>query len=360
MRVLAVTTCSDRPEAETFIGLKKKGVDIEVMCSTESLFYQHLKDSGVTVTDFEVRSRIDLPAIQAIRRRLTVERFDILHGFNNQTISNALLAATGLPVKVIAYRGIVANVSFFNPGSWMTYLHPKVDHVVCVAEAVRQYFLTMRFLWMRLPPEKFITIYKGHSLDWYKAQPKDLSEFGIPEQAFVVGCITNYRPRKGIEVLIDAARYLTPSAPVHFLLVGHMDSPRLSKHIEQSPMKNRIHLTGYRRDAPTLMASCDAYVLPALRREGLPKGVIEAMAYAVPPVVTDSGGSPELIEDGISGLIVPPGDPRAIGAALTQLLDHPDLRHRMGTNARERIRSHFCIEDTINNTFNLYNRLLSA
>ena len=358
MRVLAVTTCSDRPEAETFIGLKQKGVDIEVMCSTESLFYQHLKDSGVTVTDFEVRGRIDLPAIQAIRRRLTAGRFDILHGFNNQTISNALLAATGLPVKVIAYRGIVSNVSFFNPGSWMTYLHPKVDHVICVAEAVRQYFLNMRFLWMRLPPEKFITIYKGHSLDWYQAQPKDLSEFGIPEHAFVVGCITNYRPRKGIEVLVEAARYLPPDAPVHFLLVGHMGSAKLAKHIEQSPMKNRIHLTGYRLDAPALMASCDAYVLPALRREGLPKGVIEAMAYGVPPVVTDSGGSPELIEDGISGLIVPPGDPGAIGAALRQLLDQPDLRRRMGKNAQKRIRTHFCIEDTINNTLILYKQLV--
>jgi glycosyltransferase involved in cell wall biosynthesis len=360
MRVLAITTCSDRPEAETFIGLKKRGVDIEVMCSTESLYYQNLKDSGVPVTDFEVRGRIDLAAIRAIRQHLQTQQFDILHGFNNQTISNALLAATGLPVKVIAYRGIVANVSFFNPGSWMTYLHPKVDNVVCVAEAVRQYFLHMRFLWLRLPPEKFITIYKGHSLDWYQAQPKDLSEFGIPGQAFVVGCITNYRPRKGIEVLIDAARYLPPSAPVHFLLVGHMDSPRLAQHVEQSPMKNRIHLTGYRLDAPALMASCAAYVLPALRREGLPKGVIEAMAYGVPPVVTDSGGSPELIENGISGLIVPPGDPRAIGTALTQLLDQPDLRRRMGDCARERIRAHFCIDDTIVNTFNLYKRLLSA
>jgi glycosyltransferase involved in cell wall biosynthesis len=108
------------------------------------------------------------------------------------------------------------------------------------------------------------------------------------------------------------------------------------------------------------MASCDAYVLPALRREGLPKGVIEAMVYGVPPVVTDSGGSPELIEDGSSGLVVPPGDPRAIGAALSQLIDQPALRRRMGNNARERIRSHFRIEDTINKTFNLYKQLLPA
>ncbi len=357
MRVLAITTHSDRPEAETFIGLTKYGVDLEVMCASDSRFYGHLKDSGVMVTELEVSRRIDIPAIRAIRSRLKDRDFDIIHGFNNKTIANAVLAATGLPVKVVAYRGIVENVSFFNPGSWMTYLNPKVDRVVCVAEAVRKFFLNMRFLGMRLPAEKFITIYKGHSLDWYNDQPADLGEFNIPENAFVVGCIANYRPRKGINVMVDAARYLSPEELVHFLLVGDMHSTKLTKQINKSPFRHAIHRTGYRFDAPALMASCDAYVLPALRREGLPKGVIEAMAYAVPPIVTDSGGSPELIEDRLSGLIVPSGNARAIAEAITFLLENPDARRQIGINARERIGSHFRIEKTVEKTYRLYEQL---
>lgn len=357
MRVLAVTTRSDRPEAETFIGLTKYGVDLEVMCSPGALFYSHLKASGVRVTDLEVNSRIDSTAIQAIRGKLKSRAFHIVHGFDNKTVANAVLAASGLPVKVIAYRGIVGNVSFFNPGSWMTYLNPKVDRVVCVAEAVRAFFLNMRILWMRLPAEKFVTIYKGHSLDWYHDPPADLAEFNIPKNAFVVGCIANYRPRKGIEILVEAARYFQHGQPVHFLLVGNMNSDRLARQIQKSAVKHTIHLAGYRLDAPALMASCSTYVLPSLRREGLPKGVIEAMAYAVPPIVTDSGGSPELIEDRISGLVVPSGDARAIAKAIEFLLENPDARRQIGKNARMRIGSHFRIEKTVEETYRLYRQL---
>jgi glycosyltransferase involved in cell wall biosynthesis len=188
----------------------------------------------------------------------------------------------------------------------------------------------------------------------------DLEQFGIPPQAFVVGCVANYRPRKGIEVLIDAARYLPPQPPVHLLLVGDMASQKLKNKIQSSPLRQCIHVPGYRSDAPALMAGCDAYVLPALRREGLPKGVIEAMCYGVPPIVTDAGGSPELIEDGISGLVVPPGNAAAIAEALSYLAENPDARRRMGTQARQRIADRFRHEDTVEKTFRLYTELIGA
>ncbi|UCD32294.1 MAG: glycosyltransferase, partial [Desulfobacterales bacterium] len=151
--------------------------------------------------------------------------------------------------------------------------------------------------------------------------------------------------------------YLPPELPVHFLLVGNMDSAKLTKQINKSPLKHAIHRTGYRFDAPALMASCDAYVLPALKREGLPKGVIEAMAYAVPPIVTDSGGSPELIEDQFSGLIIPSGNVRALAEAITFLMKNPDIRRQIGKNAKERIGNYFRIEKTVEETYRLYEQL---
>jgi len=359
MRVLCVTGHSDRPESETFIGLKKMGVDIQVACPSSAPHYQRIAQSGIPVTNLKPKGRADRKAIGCIRRLIVEKEIDLLHLFNNRAVSNGILAARKLPVKVIAYRGIVANVSFLNPASWMTYLHPKVDHIVCVAEAVRRYFLDMKCLWLRVPADKPVTIYKGHSLDWYQETPADLSEFGIPQNAFVVGSTANFRPRKGIHVLVEAMRFLPEALPIHLLLIGHMNDAGLLKQIEASPMQNRIHLAGYRADSPALQAACNTVILPALRREGLPKVVIEAMAYGIPPVVTDSGGSPELVEDGISGIVVTPGDSKAIAKAILCLVKDPILRATMGKKARERIATHFRIDDTIQQTLELYTGILS-
>lgn len=360
MQVLCITGHSDRPEAETFIGLNKKGIQMHILCPESAPHYGRLINAGVQVTPFELKNRIDLDGIRKIRALLLKNNISILHLFNNKAVSNGILAARKLPVKIIAYRGIVANVSFFNPMSWMTYLNPNVDRIVCVAEAVRRYLLEMRLLWHKIPRVRPVTIYKGHSLDWYQEKPSGLKEFDIPKNAFVVGCTANMRPRKGIHVLIDAANHLPEGLPIHFLLIGHMDSSKLLKQIQKSKYKSNIHLAGFRKDAPSLQAACNAIVLPALRREGLPKVVIEAMAYGVAPVVTNSGGSPELIENNKSGLIVPPGDAKAISEAILMMFHDPSLCKKLGENAKTRIAENFRIEDTISQTRKLYETLLTS
>jgi glycosyltransferase involved in cell wall biosynthesis len=360
MKVLCVTGHSDRPEAETFIGLKGRGVDIQIVCPSDAPHYSRLAQAGLPVVGLAPQGRIDRPMVARLRRMLIQEKIDILHLFNNRAVSNGIMAARGLPVKIVAYRGIVGNVSFFNPASWMTYLHPRVDRIICVAEAVRQYFLQMKFLSLRVPPEKPVTIYKGHHLDWYTAPPADLNQFGIPEGAFVVCCTANFRPRKGLHFLIEATHLLQEIKSCHLLLIGKMKASGLLELIEKSPMKDRIHLAGFRTDAPAVQGACDVAVLPAVKREGLPKVVIEAMAYGTVPVVTDSGGSPELIEDGISGLIVPPRDASAIAGAISYLYRHPGRRKTMGEHARDRIKNDFRIEETIEQTFFLYRQLLAS
>ena len=265
----------------------------------------------------------------------------------------------GLPVRIVAYRGIVGNVSFADPVSWLRFLNPRIAKIICVAEAVRRYFLEMRPAFLRIPADRLVTIHKGHSLDWYREPPADLAALGIPHGAFVVGCVANYRPRKGIDLLVDAVARLPRSLNVHLLLVGDMSAPRLTEAIERSGAADRVHRVGYRADAPALAAACDVFALPSTRREGLARSLIEAMAYGVAPVVTDCGGSPELVIDGQSGLIVPPGDAGALAAALARLHDDPELRGRLGSAARERIRRDFRIEDTIERTIGVYERVLA-
>lgn len=357
IKVLCVTSHSDRPEAETFIGLQSLGFDIRVLSSPHARHYERLRGASVPVEPLEPNKRIDKAAVARIRREIDAQGTQILHLFNNKAVLNGLIAARGRDVKIIAYRGIVGNVAFANPFSWLRYLNPRVDRIICVAEAVRRYFLDMRLLGLRVAPDKPVTIYKGHSLDWYRDAPADLGAVGVPEGAFTIGCVANYRPRKGVDVLIDAFNHLPRAAPIHLLLVGDMRNRKLLAKIAASPLADRIHVLGYRNDAPSLVAACNAAVLPSLRREGLPKTVIEAMVYAVPPIVTNVGGSPELVEHQRSGLIVPPGDPEALARAIETLRREPALAESYGRAARRRIAEHFPITKTIHATAELYREL---
>ncbi len=205
-----------------------------------------------------------------------------------------------------------------------------------------------------------MTIHKGHKLEWYTETPANLAEFGIGADAFVIGCTANYRPRKGIDFLIEAFDALPADIPAHLLLVGRMDAAALTRRIERSPVGHRIHRAGFRTDAPRLSAACDVFCMPSTKREGLARSIIEAMAYRVPPIVTDSGGSPELVVDGVSGIVVPPRDAGAIAAAIETLYRDPERRRRMGEAARQRIGRDFRNEDTVRKTIALYRELVPS
>ena len=334
------------------------GIGITVVCPADHPNHQVLRDAGVPTVDIRLPQNFDKAGIAALHEELVRGRYHIMHTFNNKAVSNGLRACRGLPVKIVCYRGIVGAVGFLDPMSWMRYLNPRIDRIVCVADAIRRHFLQMQPAFLRMPATRPVTIHKGHKLEWYDATPADLTQFGIPEDAFVVGCTANYRPRKGIDFLIDAIEALPEDVQVHLMLVGHMDAAKLSRRIAQSPIGERIHRVGFRSDAPALSAACDVFCMPSTKREGLARSVIEAMAYRVPPVVTDSGGSPELVVDGVSGFVVPPRDAQAIATAIETLYRDPALRQRMGEAARERIATDFRNKDTVQKTITLYEELV--
>jgi glycosyltransferase involved in cell wall biosynthesis len=356
IKALCITEDPDRPTIATFIGLRRAGVDVSVVCPPNAAGARAaLAAAQVPLLDLALTRDVDLAGIRRLRALLVQGRFDILHVFSNKALQNGLLAAWRLPVRIVAYRGIVGNVSFLSPISWLRFLNPRIDRIVCVADAVRDHFLQMRPAFLRMPAERPVTIYKGHSLDWYDAPAADLRTLGIPADAFVVACVANYRPRKGIEYLVAALANLPPD--VHLLLVGRMSGARLAAAVAASPAKARIHLVGHRDDAPSLTAAADVFVLPSIKREGLARSLIEAMAYRVAPVVTDCGGSSELVVDGESGLVVPVRDSAALATAIRRLYDDAALRHKLGAAARERIGTHFRIETTIERTLALYREL---
>lgn len=358
IRSLCITESADRPSVATFVGMHNAGIKVTVVCPEDHPNHKTLTDAGVPTVDIRLPTNFNKEGIKALREELVRGRYHIMHTYNNKAVSNGLRACKGLPVKVVCYRGIVGAVGFLDPMSWMRYLNPRIDRIICVADAIRRHFLEMQPAFLRMPTERPVTIHKGHKLEWYTATPADLSDHGIPQDAFVVGCTANYRPRKGIDYLIDAIEALPGDLPVHLMLVGHMDADKLTKRIERSPAKDRIHRVGYVTNAPELSAACDVFCMPSTKREGLARAIIEAMVYRVAPVVTDTGGSPELVVDGVSGLVVPPRDAQSLADAIEMLYRDDDLRKRMGEAARERIATAFRNEDTVLKTIALYEDLV--
>jgi glycosyltransferase involved in cell wall biosynthesis len=359
LRVFCITADPDRPTIATFAGLRNAGVEMTVACPSAGGAQETLRAAGVTIFDLSFKGQLDRRAIGKLRAELLRGRYDILHLFGNRGLQNGLIAARGLSIRIVAYRGIVGNVSFFNPVSWMRFLNPRIDRIVCVCDAVRDYFVEMRPAFLRIPQNRLVRIYKGHSLDWYRSEPVELGSCGVPAGTFVVNTVANYRPRKGFEVLVEALERLPRELDVHLLIVGRIND-KFKRLVARSPSSHRIHCPGHRSDAPALAAASDVFVLPSIRREGLARSLIEAMAYERPVIVTDCGGSPELVVHGESGIVVPTQDPGAIAEAIQRLIADPDLRRRLGAAARERIRIGFRIEDTIEQTLAMYRGLVAA
>ena len=207
---------------------------------------------------------------------------------------------------------------------------------------------------------KLVTVRKGHDLAWYAGPGVSRDALGVPDEAFVVGCVANYRPRKGIEVLLEAVEALADARPIHLVLVGEMAAQPIRRRLAASPLGPRLHVLGPRDDAVSVAAAFDVAVLPAIKREGLPKTVIEAMASGVATVASRVGGVPEIIEDGRSGLIVPPGDAAALSRAIARLHADPELRAALAAAGFARIGEAFRIEDTVRGMARVYADLIAA
>lgn len=359
LTVLCVNGESDPAETGSFIEMHRRGVDINVITWPGTFNYDALLAAGVPTIPYELKGKISRPCIRFIRDELRRKPYDVLHMLDKRSTMNGIWASWGMDVKLVAYRGIVGNLSYLDPLSWLYLLNPRIDRIICVCEAIRQYLLNLGMSGIRLGRNVPVTIHKGHNPDWYQPPFEDLAKFGIPGDAFVVACTARGVPRKGVPVLLDAIDKLPSGLNIHFLLAGtQMDNPLHQKLAAGNTYANNIHLHGFLKRMPWILPNCHVAVLPSLRREGLPRGIIEAMIGGAVPIVTDSGGSPELIEEGKSGYIVPPGESQPITDRILKLYEDRELHSRLSAGARKRIRNDFKVEDTAEKTIALYRDML--
>jgi glycosyltransferase involved in cell wall biosynthesis len=201
-------------------------------------------------------------------------------------------------------------------------------------------------------------IYNGVDLQRYNHQQPCCTlheEYLIPEEAPIVGVVARLEAEKGHRTLIDAWPDVLAAVPNAWLLVIGEGSERDALEAEAATLgvSERIVFAGRREDVPAVTAALDVSVLPSYREaQGL--SVLEAMALSRPVIASNVGGIPEMIEDGVTGLLVPPNDCDALAAAIVRLLtDHPfaDMIARRG---HDLVHERFCIELMVNSIETIY------
>src|SRR5207247_1769118 len=184
--------------------------------------------------------------------------------------------------------------------------------VVANAEAIKDQLIKRD----KVSSEKVWVIHNGLDLDRFDRHGGPSSGGFVPQSHGPrIAVIANLRPEKGHLVFLDAVQRLTKSNPqARFLIVGDgVRREQIEMRVRELGLTEQVQLTGAVKDIPALLRSVDIAVLPSLKNEGLPNAVMEAMAASVPVVATDTGGTCELVIDGLTGFLVKPGDAAILG-----------------------------------------------
>jgi glycosyltransferase involved in cell wall biosynthesis len=218
---------------------------------------------------------------------------------------------------------------------------------ICVSEAVG-YRLVHEYGY---PTAKTLTRRNGVDLRHFS---KDAREWATPEilvgeeTAPIVVCVAQLVQQKRIDLLIQAMKRVAVSFPEsRCVIVGRGDcEDRLRVTVKELGLERQVLFAGQTDDVRPYLAASDIFVLPS-DREGLPLALLEAMAFGLPCVAAEAGGTGEAIEDGISGLMVTPRSPEALAEAISRLLGDPEERVRMGRSARRLAERQFDIEQSM-------------
>ena len=172
--------------------------------------------------------------------------------------------------------------------------------------------------------------------------------------------MTNARPHKGLHIVLQAVNQLSDMANFHLLLVGKgIDKEPYKSLYENNRMKSRIHIAGYRDDAPELIAASNILIQPSISGEGLPRVILESLAYGTPVLASANPGSMEIIDDGVNGKIIPIGVPTALASSLRQLHDSPEILQAMAANSKIKLENEMSHRVTVEKYTEYFKSLLT-
>jgi len=184
-------------------------------------------------------------------------------------------------------------------------------------------------------------------------------EFGFDAHIPVVGMIARLVPQKDPLSFVRMAHLVTGAIPdTRFLLVGDGPLRAAVEHaVREKSLDGRMIATGFRDDIPELLQTMDVVVLTSVW-EGLPLTLLEAMAAARPVVATRVQGSTDVVAEGETGVLVPPGDATQLAAAVVELIRKPEQRQRMGAKGRDRVEREFSVDRMVTATAGVYRSVL--
>lgn len=343
-------------------GLAERGVPQAIACQPGSPMAARAREHGLAVHELRMVGEIDIPAARRLGRLAREGGHDLLHLHTSHAHTLGVLAArlggAPRPRTLVARR---VDFSIHKRGrlglnrikyTW------GVDRIVCVSHAIRRVLIDDG-----LPPERLAVVHSGIDLRRFEDVPDRAAEhraaFGLPDDALVIGNVGHLAGHKGQRDLVEAMPSVLARQPrARAVVVGEGEERAdLQARIARLDLQGRAVLAGFRDDVAALLRTFDVFAFPS-RLEGLGTSVLDAMASRLPIVATRAGGIPEMIDDGVHGLLVPPAAPGALADALVRVLGDPALADRLARAARTRVEERFTWRHTVEGTLAEYARLL--
>jgi glycosyltransferase involved in cell wall biosynthesis len=335
------------------VALGRVGLRAELICDPAGRLWERAVAAGVRCHPIRIRNAIDLAAGVRLRAILKRERYDVVHFHTSRAHSMAPFARGFGSTLIVTRRMDYRPNRVFAP-----YLFNRaVDGVVAISAGVAASLAAAG-----VDRRSITVVHSGVDCDRFrKPTPQERAAarlaLGIADDEFVVSAVGALEARKGHRYLIEAIGALAATRKSVKLkgLIAGQGSIRgvLQSEIAVVRCTERVKLLGRIDNARELLWASDAFAMPSLK-EGLGVAALEAMASALPVIASDVGGLREVVEDGRSGIVVPPANPKAIASAIARLVDSEELRSQMGAAARARVVENYSMEKMAARTLALY------
>ena len=354
-------------------GLRAAGWTVEIACPSPSDVAEAAAADGFVVRPIDLVGPLhplkDPACVLALAHIIRRGRFDAVHahGFKAGLVARLAARRAGRVPAImtvhnhVLYRDISSSTRwrYITVERWLA-SGGRTARLITVSETLRQELINE----YGIDPALITTVHNGLDLAPFLG-PGDRTgareRYGLPQEALVLGLAARFAPQKAMDVLVATAPEVLGTHPeAYYLLAG--DGPLLEQAkatARATGFGDRILFPGFERDVPGLLAALDVYVSSALS-EGLPLATIEAMAAGRPVASTRAGGTPEVVADGETGLLVEPGDAPGLAAAMLRLAGDAALRQRLGAAGRERAVAEFTERRMLERTLAVFEEVLCS
>jgi glycosyltransferase involved in cell wall biosynthesis len=336
----------------TVLGLRERGYRSVLVAHPEGELAQRASE-GHDLLKLAPRTEVDLHAGWRLSRIIKELKPDVVHAHDPHAVAAASLAlAFNTSVArppLMASRRVAFHLKAHAFSRWK---YHQVDCFLAASESIHSVLLNDG-----VEASKIVTVYEGIDIHRIQAEtPVNIhAELWLPVHAPIVGATGALTAEKGHRHLIDAAALVVREVPdARFVILGEGDHrPVLERQIKELRLDKHVFLPGFRADVLGFLQSFDLFVMPSIF-EGLGTSLLDAMAAGKATVATRTGGIPEVVVDGDTGLLVPPRDHHALAQAIVTLLKDEQLRKQMGAAGLERVQRVFSADRMVERTLDVY------